>query len=90
MLEQEKTVRSPPSQDEGAAGTTCDELTATPIAHPPVLLRERRQRKLGVKLSTGRGRVGGRCFQICYLLNDLVLIKLISPSQLCFALGGNW
>ncbi|OPJ76057.1 hypothetical protein AV530_008924 [Patagioenas fasciata monilis] len=29
-------------EEEGAAETTCDELTATPIPHPPVLLWERR------------------------------------------------
>jgi len=35
MLEQGKSVRSPPPEEEGAAETTCDELTAAPIAHPP-------------------------------------------------------
>ena len=38
MLEQGKSVRSPPPEEEGAAETTCDELTATPIPCPPVLL----------------------------------------------------
>ena len=35
-------VRSPPPEEEGAAETMCDELTATPIPHGPVLLGERR------------------------------------------------
>jgi len=39
---------------EAAAETMCEELTATPISRPPVPLRGRRQRKLGVKLSPGR------------------------------------
>jgi len=31
-------VKSPPPEEEGAAETTCDELTITPISHPAVLL----------------------------------------------------
>ena len=42
MLEQGKSVSSHPSEEEGAAEVTCDELTVTPIPHPPVLLRGRR------------------------------------------------
>jgi len=30
-------------EEEGASETTCDELTATPIPHSPVLLRGRRR-----------------------------------------------
>jgi len=41
-LEQGQSLRSPPPEEEGAAETTCDELTATPAPHPPVLLRGRR------------------------------------------------
>ena len=37
MLEQGKSVRSPPPDKEGAA-ETCDELTQTPIPRPPALL----------------------------------------------------
>jgi len=37
MLEQGKCVRSLLPEEEGAA-EMCDELTATPIPHPPVLL----------------------------------------------------
>ena len=33
-LEQGKSVRSPPPEEEGAAETTCDELTTTPIPVP--------------------------------------------------------
>jgi len=38
-LEQGQSVRSPPPEEEGAAETTCDQLTVTPIPHRPVLLR---------------------------------------------------
>jgi len=37
-LEQGQSVRSPPPEEEGAAQTKYDELTVTPIPHPPVLL----------------------------------------------------
>jgi len=33
MLEQGKSVRSPPPEEEGVAETTCDELTITPFPH---------------------------------------------------------
>jgi len=36
-LEQGKSEESSP-EEEGAAKTACDELTITPIPHPPVLL----------------------------------------------------
>ena len=42
MLEQGKSVRSPPPEEEGAAETTCDELTAAPIPCPPALRVGRR------------------------------------------------
>jgi len=42
MLEQGKSVRCPPPEVEGAAETTCDELTATPIPCPPALFGGRR------------------------------------------------
>jgi len=42
MLEEGKNVSSPPSEEEGAAETMCDELTATPIPYPPVLMGGRR------------------------------------------------
>jgi len=59
-LEQGKSVRSLPPEEEGVAETMCAELTATPI-HLPHLGGG--GRKLGVKLSPGRrGGVGGRSF----------------------------
>jgi len=42
MLEQGQSVKSPPTVEEGAAETKCDELTVTPIPHPSVLLGGRR------------------------------------------------
>jgi len=42
MLEQGQSVRSPPSEEEGAAGTMCDELTVTPIPAPLRHLEGRR------------------------------------------------
>ena len=47
-------MRSPPPEEEGAAETTGDELTATPIPCPTVPLREEEVENLGVKLSPGR------------------------------------
>jgi len=52
-LEQGKSVRSPAPEEEGAAETTCDELTITPIPRPPALLGGG-GRETGVKLSLGR------------------------------------
>jgi len=42
MLEQGKSLRSHPPEEEGAAETMCDELTATPFPRPPVPLGQRR------------------------------------------------
>ena len=42
MLEHGRNVRSRPPEEEGAAETTCDELTVTPITNPRVLLEGRR------------------------------------------------
>jgi len=64
MLEQRKSVRSPPPEEEGAAETTCDELTVTPIPCPHVPLGGRRERN-GSEAEPGKkGRVGRRCFKI--------------------------
>jgi len=41
-LDQGQSVRSPPPEEEGAAETTCDELTANPIPHLPAPLGGRR------------------------------------------------
>ena len=61
MLEQGTDERSPPPEDEEAAETPCDELTVTPIPHPPVPLRWGRL-KLGVKSSPGRWEGWGEVF----------------------------
>jgi len=42
MLEQGQSVRSPPPEEEGAAETACDELTAAPIPRPPAPLGGKR------------------------------------------------
>jgi len=63
-LEQGQSVRSPPPEEEGAGETTCDELTATSIAHPPVLLGGRRERNRSEAEPGKKGGVGGRCFKI--------------------------
>jgi len=52
-LELGKSVRSPPPEEQGAAETTCDELTITPILRPPARSGGG-GRKMGVKLSLGR------------------------------------
>jgi len=74
-LEQGRSVRSPPPEEEEVAETTCDALTVTPIPHPPAPLRGRRQRN-----SRKKGGVGGRCFKIwfCFSLSysDLIGDKL--------------
>ena len=54
-------------EEEGAAETTCDELTATPIPRPPALLGGG-GRETGVKLSPGRREGWGE---------DLVLFVLV-------------
>jgi len=43
-LEQGQSMRSPPSEKEGAAETTCDELTVTHIPHSPAPLWEGERR----------------------------------------------
>jgi len=64
ILEQGQSVRGPPPEEEGAAETTRDERTATPIARPPAPLGGRRERN-GSEAEPGKkGGVGGRCFKI--------------------------
>jgi len=79
-LEQGQSVRSPPPEEKGAAETTCDELTVTPISCPPALLRGG-EREMGVKLSPGRRRGGGRCLKIWFYFSlsysDLIGDKLL-------------
>ena len=42
MVEQGKSVRSPPSGNEEVAEATCGELTTTCVPHPPAHLRGRK------------------------------------------------
>ena len=45
------------------AETTCDELTQTPIPHPPVLLAGEEAENIRSKVKPRKkGGVGGRCF----------------------------
>jgi len=48
--------------EEGAAETTCDELTPMPIPCPPAPLVGRKWRKSGVKLRAGRREGWGKVF----------------------------
>ena len=93
----EESVRSPPPEEEGAAETTGDELTAAPIPRPPALLRGRKERN-GSEVEPGKkGGVGGRCFKIWFYFSlsysDLIgdeLNSLFSPGSVCFVRDGNW
>jgi len=59
-------VKSPHPEKEGAAETTCDELTVTPIPYPPMPLGVDRRLRNGSEVEPGRskGGVGQRCFKI--------------------------
>jgi len=59
MLEQGQSVRSHPAEEEGAAETTRDELTTTPI---PLRRSGGGGRETGVKLSPGRREGWGEVF----------------------------
>jgi len=89
-------VRSTPPEEEGAAQTTCDELTVTPIPGPPAPFEGRRERN-GSEAEPGKkGGVGGRCFKIWVYFSlsysDLIgdeLNSLFSPSSVCFVHDSN-
>jgi len=67
MLEHGKSMRSRPLEEEGAAETTCDELTTTPIPHPPAVLGREEGREIGSKIKLRKkGGVGRRFFKICF------------------------
>lgn len=67
-LEQGKSVRSPPSEEEGVTGTMCDELTLQPPFPIPLCCWWGGIREIGSKIECGKkGRVG-RCFKILFLL----------------------
>ena len=62
MLEQGKSVRSPPPEEEEAAEIMCDELNETPIPLPAVPLGREEVEKIRSKVKPGKkGGVGGRC-----------------------------
>jgi len=54
MLEQGKSVRSPPPEEEGAAETMWDELMAAPFPRPPCATWRGEAEKSGVKMSPQR------------------------------------
>jgi len=97
MLEQGKSMRSPHPEEEGAAETTCDELTVTPIRRPPAPLEEGRERNRSKVELRKKGGVGGRCFKIWIYFSlsysDLIgdeLNSLFSISSVCFVHDSNW
>lgn len=53
MLEQ-KSVRSPPSEEEAAAQTQIDEVTTAPILCPSALLGQKSQENIGSKIKPGK------------------------------------
>jgi len=65
-LEQGRSVRSPPPEEEGVAETTSGELTATPMPCPPVPCAGGggRQRNGSEVEPRKKGGVGRRCFKI--------------------------
>jgi len=92
-LEQGKSVRSPPPEEEGVA-KMCDELTVTPTPHPPALLVGGGGREIRSESEPGKK---GRCFKIWFYFSlshsDLIGDKLnsvFSSSSVCFAPDSNW
>jgi len=60
----EECEESPP-EEEGAADTTCDELTIAPIPHAPAMLGCGRGKEFVTEVEPGKkGGVGGRFFKI--------------------------
>ena len=77
MPEQGKSVRSPPPEEEGAAETTCDELTTTPIPRPPVPLRGE-DVEAGSEVEPGKmGGVGGGVLRFDFISHCSTLFCLI-------------
>jgi len=98
MVEQGKSVRSPPPEEEEVAETMCDELTPTPIPHPPTPLGGRRERngsevEPGNKGGWGEGVLrSGFIFSLCYsdMIGDELNFLVFSPSSVCFVHDSNW
>lgn len=63
MLEQ-RSVRSPPTEEEAAAQTVSDELTTAPILCPSDCWERRVKGMLGVKIKPGKKEE--RCFNILF------------------------
>ena len=68
-------MRSPPPEEEGVAETTCDELTATPIPHPPVPLWGEEVENSGRREGWGEG-VFKLSFYFSLSYSDLTSNKL--------------
>jgi len=90
-------MRSPPPEEEGAAETTCEELTAAPISRPLSRLGWRSWRNMSEVEPGKKGGVGGKCFKIWFyfVLSYSVFIgdklnSLFSPSSVCFVRDSNW
>jgi len=96
-MEQGKNVRRLPPEGQGAAETTCDELTVTPIPCPPAPLGGRRERN-GSKAEPGKkGGVGRRCLKIWIYFSlsysDLIgdeFNSLFSPGSVFLVRDSNW
>jgi len=86
-LEEWKSVRSPAREGEGAAETTCDELTATPNPCPPVPLGGGRGRETGLKLSLERREGWGEDVLSSLSYSDLIGDKLNLVSDLSLSLS---
>lgn len=67
MLQQGKSVRSSPTEEEGTRGTMCDELTTVHISCTPASLWEKQVENSGVKLSPKRKEGRGKgVFKMLY------------------------
>ena len=88
-LEQEKSIRSPPSERKRATETTCDELAATPIPCPLALLVEEEVEKIGSEVEPGKkGGVREGVLRFCFISHYPTLfclvINLIFPKLSLF------
>lgn len=64
MLVQGRSVRSLPTEEEGAAETHDDDMTTAPIPHPPALLRGGRKEIRSEVEPRKKGGVREKCFKI--------------------------
>jgi len=68
-----QSVRSPPTEEEEVAETTCDELTIVPIPSPLAPLGGRRWRNVSEVEPRKKGGMGGRCFKIQFYFLIILL-----------------